>query len=82
MEQSKLGSLIETIVNTFIGFLLSFLAWPIAAVLFDMPYNHGQHFGIVFFFTVISVIRGYVIRRWFNARLKAISLNLAQKLKS
>lgn len=80
MEQSKLGSLIEAIFNTLIGFALSFVAWPVAAAIFDMPYTHGQHFGIVLFFTVLSVARGYVVRRWFNGRLKSTSRKLAMRM--
>ena len=80
MEQSKLGSLIETIINTLIGFALSFIAWPIAAWWFAIDYNHSQHFGVVLFFTVISVARGYVVRRWFNAKLRAASLRIAESL--
>lgn len=80
MQQTKLGSLIETIINTAIGFGISFVAWPIAAILFDMQYSNSQHWGIVGFFTVISVARGYVIRRWFNHMLKAAAARMADKL--
>lgn len=79
MEQSKLESLIEAIANTLIGFAISFLAWPIAAWIFNMPYNPGQHFGIVIFFTVLSVVRGYAVRRWFNYRLKMAAIKLAAR---
>ncbi len=64
-------------MNTFIGFIVSYAAWPPAAAMFDMPYSHGQHFGIVLFFTVLSVVRGYVLRRWFNARLHKAVVALA-----
>ncbi|WP_445363153.1 hypothetical protein ACJJIQ_04970 [Microbulbifer sp. ANSA003] len=80
MEQSKLGSLIETCINTVIGFLVTFIAWPLAALLTGIEYNYGQQFGVVAFFTVISVARGYVVRRWFNARLKEAATRLAQSL--
>ena len=80
MNQTRLQSLIETVINTLIGFGLSFIAWPVAAFMFAMPYSHSQHFGIVLFFTAISVARGYVIRRWFNARLKLTASRLAHKL--
>jgi hypothetical protein len=33
-------------------------------------------------YTVISVARSYVIRRWFNARLHRIVENIAHKLES
>lgn len=79
MEQSRLSSLIEATLNTVIGFLLSFLIWPIASVLFNIPYDVSSHFGVVALFTVASVARGYVLRRWFNARLHRLSKRLSQK---
>lgn len=80
MNQTKLGSLIETIVNTLIGFGVSFVAWPVAAWAFGIPFNLQQHFGVVLFFTVLSVARGYVVRRWFNARLHKASAAIAARL--
>lgn len=77
MEQTRLSSLIEAALNTAIGFVLSFAVWPVAAALFDVPYTVGSHFGVVGLFTVVSVARGYVVRRWFNARLKRLSARLA-----
>lgn len=70
MEQSRLGSLIEACINTLIGFLVSFIVWPIAAILTGIEYGHGQHVGVVTIFTAVSVARSYVVRRWFNARLQ------------
>lgn len=80
MNQSKLGSLIESTVNTLIGFIVSFVAWPIAAFIFSVDYNSYQHFGLVLFFTVVSVLRGYAVRRFFNARLHSASLVIAGKI--
>ena len=78
MNQTKLGSLIEALFNTAIGFIVSFIAWPVAAYLFDMEYTRAQHFEVVAFFTVISIARGYVVRRWFNAKLHSTALALAK----
>ena len=80
MNQTRIGSLIETLMNTFIGFLASFFAWPMAAYIFSIEYGHGQHVGMVAFFTVISVLRGYVVRRWFNARLHRMALNISRSV--
>lgn len=82
MNQTRIQSLIETVINTAIGFVVSYLAWPVAAAMFDMNYSAGQHVGITVFFTTISVARGYVIRRWFNARLHRTAGRLANRLKS
>lgn len=65
--QSHKHSVIESVVNTGSGFLISWAVWVwIAAPLFDIPYEHGQGFAITCIFTVTSLIRGYVLRRIFN----------------
>lgn len=78
MGQSRLSSLIEALINTAIGFIVSFIAWPIAADLNGMEYTTGQHFGVVLFFTLLSVARGYVIRRWFNHSISKKAKSLAE----
>lgn len=80
MEQTRLISFIEALVNTVIGFFLSFLIWPIASYIFDIPYTVSSHFGVVLIFTVASVGRGYVLRRFFNTYLRRFSIFISQKL--
>lgn len=80
MNQTRLASLIETLLNTLIGFAVSYLAWPIAAQAFGVPYSQGQHVGIVLFFTVLSILRGYVIRRFFNGRLQRAAARMANAI--
>lgn len=80
MKQSRMGSFVEACLSTLIGFVVSYSAWPVVVWFFDMPYNHAQHIGIITFFTVISVIRGYVIRRWFNARLHKAAMKIANTM--
>ena len=79
MNQTRLGSLIEAAINTLIGFVVSFAAWPIAASLTGITYSGEQHVGVVAFFTAVSVARGYIVRRWFNGRLHAASIKLAER---
>ncbi len=80
MEQTRLVSLVETLLNTAIGLLISFLGWPIAAAISGIEYGHGQHVFVVAFFTVLSVARGYVIRRWFNNGLRTTAVKMAKKV--
>jgi len=82
VEQTKLTSLIETLMNTAIGFSISFVGWPVAAAMTGIEYSHGQHWAVVAFFTVISVARGYVIRRFFNNGLHLAAVKLAKRLAS
>ncbi len=78
MNQSKLESFIETCINTAIGFLVALasqlLVFPMVGI--HVPLSTNLEVGA--WFTVISIARGYVIRRWFNARLKAAAHRLAQ----
>ena len=78
MDQTRLESLIETVVNTLIGFIVAFfsqmLVFPLVG-LENVPIATNLEIGA--WFTAISVLRGYVIRRWFNARLKKVARLLA-----
>jgi len=80
MDQTRLGSLIESSANTLIGFCVAFAAWPLVAWFYGIPFDRSQHFGIVLFFTVLSIARGFVVRRWFNGRLHRASMALAAKV--
>ena len=78
MNQTRLGSLIEALINVAIGFGINFCANLLILPLFGFNVTGGQAFGIGVFFTVISIARSYVIRRWFNARLHAFAQRLAK----
>lgn len=69
MTQSKIGSFIEACINTAIGFVISMVLGMIVYPIFGHTFTFAQNFGITVVFTVASVARGYVVRRWFNDRL-------------
>jgi len=80
MTQTKLGSLIEVSTNIFIGFWINFCANLVILPLFGFTtLTLEQNFYIGILYTLIAVARGYVIRRWFNARLHAASEKIAGK---
>ena len=68
--QSKLASLMEANLNTAIGFIVSTLAWHyIVPLMFPELAPHAgwdTAIGITIFFTVMSVVRNYIVRRIFN----------------
>ena len=80
MEQSKLGSLIEAAMNIAIGFVVAFLS---QILVFPLVGIHGvplaTNLEIGAYFTLISLIRSYVIRRWFNARLHRAAHSIASR---
>lgn len=80
MNQTKLGSLIEAVINTAIGFLITLGLTPIVYPLFGHSFTLAQNMGITAIFTVASVLRGYAIRRWFNQRLRNAANTLAGRL--
>lgn len=66
MNQTKIESLIEAIVNTFVGFLITISFLPIVNKICHIEMTNSQMGLSTFLFTIISVIRGFVIRRFFN----------------
>jgi hypothetical protein len=66
--QSKLGSLIESVTNTAIGFSVTWLCSPFIYSFCDIKYNYTQLTQVTILFTLVSVARSYVIRRFFNKK--------------
>jgi hypothetical protein len=66
MAQTKLGSFAEAWANIFVGFSINFVANMLILPLFGFKVTAGGAFEIGLIFTVISLVRSYVLRRWFN----------------
>jgi len=66
MAQTKLGSFIEAWANIAVGFSINFVANMLILPLFGFRVSAGGAFKIGLIFTVISLVRSYVLRRWFN----------------
>lgn len=64
--QSKRGSLIESVINTFIGFLITCAVAPLIYYLVDVKMTATKLGLANAAFTLVSVIRNYIIRRFFN----------------
>ena len=77
MTQTRLGSLIEAFINVLIGFWINFAANLAILPLFGYTPTLAQNFQIGLLYTVISIARSYVIRRWFNAKLHAAAQRMA-----
>lgn len=66
--QSRTHSLIESLSNVLIGFLVSFVSQLVIFPLFDINVPLSDNFMIGLWFTVISIARSYVLRRCFNKK--------------
>jgi hypothetical protein len=82
MNQSKLESFIETCINTAIGYVVALLSQLLVFPLVGIHVPLSTNLEIGAWFTLISIVRGYIIRRWFNARLKSAARNLAQGVRN
>lgn len=66
MTQSRRHSMVEAIAGTTIGFVVSVLASLVVYPLHGHTFSLGEVSSITLIFTVLSVVRGYVVRRLFN----------------
>ena len=82
MNQTRLGSLIEALINTCIGFTINYVANLLIFPLFGFHITPGANFALGLIYTVISVVRSYAVRRWFNARLQRLASPMATKLEA
>lgn len=77
MTQTRLGSLYEALFNILIGYTINFTANMLILPAFGFHITVVQNLAIGVLFTIISVARQYVIRRWFNAKLHRAAALLA-----
>lgn len=69
--QTKLGSLIEALTNTAVGFCISVIFQIILYPLYGWHPTLAVNLQITLWFTLLSIARGYVLRRFFT-RIKEL----------
>jgi hypothetical protein len=77
MLQTRLGSLIEALFNVAIGISVAILSQMAIFPMFDIQVTFATHASIGAWFTAISVVRSYIVRRWFNERLRKMASMLS-----
>ena len=78
MQQSKLDSLIEALLSTFIGFIVSFTANLILMPMLGIPVSLSQNFILTVAFTFVSVARSYLVRRFANKHLSQVRAKMVE----
>lgn len=68
MSQSRKASLVEVCTNLLIGFIVAVLAGQILYPLHGAQISLGSNVVLTVEFTIISLLRGYAVRRWFNSK--------------
>ena len=66
MSQSKKGSLLEASINVATGYGVAVASQIIIFPLFGVYISVAENMAIGGFFTVVSIIRSYTLRRIFN----------------
>jgi hypothetical protein len=66
MKQTRTHSLIEAVANIAIGAGVSFSAQLVVYPLLGIAVSMAQNVAILLIFTVISIVRSYLLRRMFE----------------
>jgi len=76
--QNRLGSLIESGINILIGYFVALISQIVLFPFFGIHVDLQTNLWIGAWFTLISLARSYVIRRWFNARIHYAAMRIAE----
>ena len=66
--QSRTMSFIEAVTNVVVGFALAVLTQVLVFPVFGIAVTFDQNVSIAVIFTLVSLARGYVLRRLFERR--------------
>jgi hypothetical protein len=66
--QSKKHSILESITNVAVGFIITLVCSPFIYELCGMKYTWSQLGSVTVIFTLLSIVRSYIIRRFFNKK--------------
>ena len=80
MNQTRLESLAEVCLNVAIGWIVALLTQLLVFPLFGINVTVGQQLSISVIFTTVSIIRSYIIRRWFNAGIHKLVVAFVKRV--
>ena len=68
MTQTKKQSMYEALVNVAVGYIISLISLSIILPLMGIETTASKNIQITLYFTVISIVRSYTLRRYFNKK--------------
>lgn len=68
--QTKRQSFIESLTNVAVGYSISLLSLFIIFPLLGIESSTPKNLLITLYFTLLSIVRSYVLRRFFNKKAK------------
>jgi len=78
--QSRYQSFIEALLNTLIGYVVALTSQLLIFPLFGIKVSFTENLLIGGYFTLISIVRSYAIRRWFNAKLRNAAIYISERV--
>lgn len=66
MKQSRAMSMVEVVTNVVVGYVLAIAAQIVVFPIFGLNATLAQNLKIGFVFMVVSMVRGYLLRRVFE----------------
>lgn len=66
MSQSRAQSMIESAANVVIGYMVALCSQLVVFPMFGVHLPLQDNLMIGLWFTAISLVRSYLVRRWFN----------------
>lgn len=72
--QTKKQSLIEACMNVAIGYLVALASQLVIFPMYGGTFSFGQNLMIGFWFTLVSLVRSYALRRFYNKRHRKIEV--------
>lgn len=77
MNQTRTASMVESVFNVVIGYGVALASQLAIFPMFGIHLPLSDNLAIGAWFTIISLVRSYVIRRWFNDRLQRAAQKIA-----
>lgn len=68
MTQTRLQSAVESLTNIAVGMLVALAAQLIWFPAIGKDFTLVENIATTVFFTAVSFVRSYAIRRWYNAK--------------
>ncbi len=66
--QTKKQSLLESLANVSIGFFITMISLHIIFPILGIENHSGKNIVITLYLTALSILRNYVLRRYFNRK--------------
>ena len=78
--QSRLESIIEVLLNSLIGYAVALVSQLIIFPLVGIDVSLQTNLIIGLYFTVVSIARSYILRRFFNRKIKQAAIKMSHRL--